>query len=50
MLPAMRDMHIHLGKVLYGGPWRSLSRPTGTTIQDVIRLKQKLLSELQSCT
>jgi hypothetical protein len=23
MLPAMRDMHIHLDKTFYGGPWRS---------------------------
>ena len=38
MLPAMRDMHIHLDKTFYGGPWRSLNRPAGTTIQDMIRL------------
>lgn len=37
MLPAMRDMHIHLDKTFYGGPWRSLNRPAGTTIQDMIR-------------
>nr|VUD32933.1 putative deaminase [Raoultella sp. NCTC 9187] len=29
MLPAMRDMHIHLDKTFYGGPWRSLNRPAG---------------------
>jgi hypothetical protein len=39
----MRDMHIHLDKTFYGGPWRSLNRPAGTTIQDMIRLEQKLL-------
>lgn len=37
MLPAMRDMHIHLDKTFYGGPRRSLNRPAGTTIQDMIR-------------
>ncbi len=49
MLPAMRDMHIHLIN-LYGGPWRSLNRPAGTTIQDMIKLEQKLLPELQPYT
>jgi cytosine/adenosine deaminase-related metal-dependent hydrolase len=46
----MRDMHIHLDKTFYGGPWRSLNRPAGTTIQDMIRLEQKLLPELQPYT
>ncbi|VFS94425.1 putative deaminase [Raoultella planticola] len=40
----MRDMHIHLDKTFYGGPWRSLNRPAGTTIQDMIKLEQKLLA------
>jgi hypothetical protein len=41
LLPAMRDMHIHLDKTFYGGPWRSLNRPAvivnafqGTVITD----------------
>lgn len=50
MLPATRDMHIHLDKTFYGGPWRSLNRPAGTTIQDMIRLEQKMLPELQPYT
>ncbi|MDC9589915.1 amidohydrolase family protein [Xenorhabdus sp. XENO-10] len=50
MLPAMRDMHIHLDKTFYGGPWRALNRPAGTTIQDMIKLEQKLLPELQPYT
>ncbi|PVZ82604.1 deaminase [Serratia sp. S1B] len=50
MLPAMRDMHIHLDKTFYGGPWRSLNRPAGTTIKDMIALEQKLLPELQPYT
>ena len=40
MLPSTRDMHIHLDKTFYGGPWRSLNRPAGTTIQDMIKLEQ----------
>ncbi|MBI6548286.1 amidohydrolase family protein [Xenorhabdus lircayensis] len=50
MLPAMRDMHIHLDKTFYGGPWRALNRPAETTIQDMIKFEQKLLPELQSYT
>ena len=50
MLPSTRDMHIHLDKTFYGGPWRSLNRPAGTTIQDMIKLEQKLLPELQPYT
>ncbi|MBD2792013.1 amidohydrolase family protein [Xenorhabdus szentirmaii] len=47
MLPAMRDMHIHLDKTFYGGPWRAPNRLEGTTIRDMIKLEQKLLPELQ---
>ncbi|PJG57873.1 amidohydrolase family protein [Aeromonas cavernicola] len=50
MLPTMRDMHIHLDKTYYGGPWRALDRPDGTTIKDMIRLEQTLLPELQPFT
>ncbi|MEQ1965836.1 amidohydrolase family protein [Xenorhabdus nematophila] len=50
MLPAMRDMHIHLDKTFYGGPWCSLNRPEDTTIEDMIKLEQKLLAELQPYT
>ncbi|MDX7989318.1 deaminase [Xenorhabdus sp. 12] len=50
MLPAMRDMHIHLDKTFYGGPWRALNRPEGTTIRDMIKFEQKLLLELQPYT
>ena len=50
MLPTPRDMHIHLDKTFYGGPWRSLNRPAGTTIQDMIKLEQKMLPELQPYT
>ncbi|PHM47368.1 amidohydrolase family protein [Xenorhabdus miraniensis] len=50
ILPAMRDMHIHLDKTYYGGLWRALNRPAGTTIQDMIKLEQKILPELQPYT
>ncbi|MDC9614438.1 amidohydrolase family protein [Xenorhabdus khoisanae] len=50
ILPAMRDMHIHLDKTYYGGSWRALNRPAGTTIQDMIKLEQKILPELQPYT
>jgi len=50
LLPAMRDMHIHLDKTFYGGPWRVHNRPAGTTILDMIALEQKLLPELQPVT
>ncbi|WP_336797455.1 amidohydrolase family protein [Erwinia aphidicola] len=50
LLPAMRDMHIHLDKTFYGGPWRVQSRPEGTTIKDMIALEHRLLPELQPYT
>ncbi|MGI2066574.1 amidohydrolase family protein [Shewanella sp. MF08487] len=50
LLPAMRDMHIHLDKTFYGGPWRVNYRPEGTTIMDMIALDRKLLPELQPYT
>ena len=50
LLPAMRDMHIHLDKTFYGGPWRVQSRPEGTTIKDMIALEHRLLPELQPRT
>ncbi|WP_202306681.1 amidohydrolase family protein [Dryocola clanedunensis] len=50
LLPAMRDMHIHLDKTFYGGPWRVHNRPEGTTIMDMIAFEQKLLPALQPYT
>jgi len=46
LLPAMRDMHIHLDKTFYGGPWRVQSRQAGTTIKQMIALEHRLLPEL----
>jgi cytosine/adenosine deaminase-related metal-dependent hydrolase len=44
MLPAFRDMHIHLDKTFYGDPWRAPRRKHG--IPGQIALEQKLLPEL----
>ncbi|MBP0581800.1 amidohydrolase family protein [Labrys sp. LIt4] len=46
LLPAMRDMHIHLDKTFYGGPWQAPRPRQGKTIMDMIALEQKLLPEL----
>lgn len=50
MLPAFRDMHIHLDKTFYGGPWQAPQSREGKTIMDMIALEQKLLPELQPFT
>ncbi|EMT6576381.1 amidohydrolase family protein [Providencia rettgeri] len=50
MLPAFRDMHIHLDKTFYGGPWQAPQSREGKTIMDMITLEQKLLPELQPFT
>jgi cytosine/adenosine deaminase-related metal-dependent hydrolase len=45
-LPAMRDMHIHLDKTFYGGPWQAPRPRQGKTILDMIALEEKLLPKL----
>lgn len=45
LLPAFREMHIHLDKTFYGGPWK-IARPTKSGIFGMIELEQKLLPEL----
>lgn len=45
-LPTMRDMHIHLDKTFYGGPWRAPRPRQGKTIMDMIALEEKLLPQL----
>lgn len=44
-LPAFRDMHIHLDKTFYGGPWQS-TRPRNNGVKGMIALEQKILPEL----
>lgn len=46
LLPAMRDMHIHLDKTFYGGPWQAPRPRQGKTIMDMIALEEKLLPKL----
>lgn len=45
-LPAMRDMHIHLDKTFYSGPWQAPRPRQGKTILDMIALEEKLLPQL----
>lgn len=45
-LPAMRDMHIHLDKTFYGGPWQAPRPRQGKTIMDMIALEEKLIPTL----
>ena len=45
MLPAFRDMHIHLDKTFYGGPWKARSRKN-RTVKDMIALEQKIIPDL----
>ncbi|MBK4216978.1 amidohydrolase family protein [Paracoccus caeni] len=46
LLPAFRDMHIHLDKTFYSGPWRAPARSPENTIFDQIALEERLLPEL----
>lgn len=45
MLPAFRDMHIHLDKTYYGGPWVA-PRKRNKGIQGQIELERSLLPKL----
>ncbi|AZB33725.1 amidohydrolase [Chryseobacterium bernardetii] len=45
MLPAFRDMHIHLDKTLYGLPWQALS-PKRKSVKDMIAYEQQIIPEL----
>lgn len=45
MLPAFKDMHIHLDKTLYGLPWQALS-PKRKTVKDMIAYEQQIIPEL----
>ncbi|MDZ5610326.1 amidohydrolase family protein [Bacillus pseudomycoides] len=44
LLPSFKDMHIHLDKTFYGGPWRAASQRKN--IFDMIEVEQTLLLEL----
>jgi cytosine/adenosine deaminase-related metal-dependent hydrolase len=45
MLPAFRDMHIHLDKTYYGDKWQAVRRRTGG-VKGMIALEQQILPEL----
>lgn len=45
MLPAFKDMHIHIDKTLYGLPWQALS-PKRRTVTDMIAYEQQIIPEL----
>lgn len=42
MLPAFKDMHIHLDKTFYGGPWQAARRRSGG-VKGMIALEQEIL-------
>ncbi|KMW72664.1 deaminase [Photorhabdus luminescens subsp. luminescens] len=46
LLPAFRDMHIHLDKTFYGGPWQAPLPRQGKTIMDMIAQEQTLIPKL----
>nr|WP_195761691.1 amidohydrolase family protein [Pantoea sp. 201603H] len=46
LLPATRDMHIHLDKTFYGGPWEAPRPRKGKTIMDMIAREQILIPQL----
>ena len=45
MLPAFKDMHVHLDKTGYGLPWQALS-PKRRTVKDMIAYEQEIIPEL----
>lgn len=45
LLPAFRDMHIHLDKTYYGGPWKAVKRRQGG-VKRMIALEQEILPTL----
>lgn len=45
MLPAFKDMHIHLDKTFYGGPWKARSNKN-RSVKDMIAYEQKVIPEL----
>lgn len=45
MLPAFRDMHIHLDKTFYGDKWQAIKKRTGG-VKGMIALEQKILPEM----
>ncbi len=44
-LPSFRDMHIHLDKTYYGGPWKSRLK-SRRSVKDMIALEQEIIPGL----
>ncbi|ADY50692.1 Amidohydrolase 3 [Pseudopedobacter saltans DSM 12145] len=44
MLPAFKDMHAHLDKMLYGLPWQAVSEKR-KTVKDMIAYEQQMIPE-----
>lgn len=45
MLPAFKDMHIHLDKTYYGGPWKAVRRREGG-VKGMIELEKQIIPDL----
>ncbi|MCT4298241.1 amidohydrolase family protein [Elizabethkingia anophelis] len=45
MLPAFKDMHIHLDKTFYGRPWQAVRKRQGG-VKGMIALEQQILPEM----
>lgn len=45
MLPAFKDMHIHLDKTYFGGAWQAVKKRTGG-VKGMIALEQQILPEM----
>ncbi|AQW89681.1 deaminase [Elizabethkingia anophelis] len=45
MLPAFKDMHIHLDKTFYGGQWQAVRKRQGG-VKGMIALEQQILPEM----
>lgn len=45
MLPVFKDMHIHMDKTNYGGPWKAARRRPGG-VKGMIALEQQILPEM----
>ncbi|WP_439649719.1 amidohydrolase [Flavobacterium dauae] len=45
MLPAFKDMHIHLDKTFYGGDWQAVKHRTGG-VKGMIELEQQILPDM----
>jgi cytosine/adenosine deaminase-related metal-dependent hydrolase len=45
LLPAFKDMHIHLDKTFYGGPWQA-RRKKNRTVQEMIAYEQQVLPKM----